>query len=59
MENILFSLIIHHCGIPIGLELWLLPCLGLHPWHHPSQILIVLYLLLALLLTFTFYYNPG
>lgn len=36
MENILFSLIIHHCGIPIGLELWLLPCLGLHPLAPPQ-----------------------
>lgn len=34
-------------------------CLGLHPWHHPSQFLTVFYLLLALLLTFTFYYNQS
>lgn len=34
------------------------PCLGLHPWPDPSQFLTVLYLLLALPLTFTFFFDP-
>lgn len=34
------------------------PCLGLHPWHDPSQFLMVLYLLLCTAFNFHFLLEP-